>query len=121
MATGRLEPARVHTVGDRAEPLRFAPAAGSPCDWPLPRFVKRWIRGAVSPAPRFRADRCTGCGFCADACPAGALRPETPPELAQEACIRCYCCQELCPSGAVDVPRRRFPGLLSRGGRGRSP
>lgn len=121
LALGRLDPDRVRVVGDPAEPVRFEPAAGSPCDWPLPRFLKRWVRGAVSPAPRFRAGPCTGCGVCAQACPAGALRPGAPPELAQEACIRCYCCQELCPTGAVEVPRRRLPGLVSRRGGGGAP
>ncbi|MDW7711594.1 MAG: DUF362 domain-containing protein [Deferrisomatales bacterium] len=117
LRSGRVVPARVQVLGDPAEPLRFEPAAGSPCDWPLPGFLKRWVRGAVSPSPRFRAAPCTGCGVCVDACPAGALRAGTPPELTQETCIRCYCCQELCPTGAVQVPRRRFPGFVSgRGG-----
>lgn len=121
LASGRLEPGRVRVVGDPARPLVFEPAAGSPCDWPLPRFLKRWVRGALSPAPRFAAGRCTGCGACGAACPAGALRPGTPPELVQERCIRCYCCQELCPKGAVEVARRRLPGLRFPRGGGRAP
>ncbi len=116
--TGRLAPARVRVLGDPAEVRRLAPAPGSPADWVAPRLIKRLVRGAVSPAPRFATATCTGCGVCRQACPAHALGPGTPPELAEGACIRCYCCQELCPSGAVDVSRR-LPGL-GWGGRGRS-
>ena len=104
---GRVDPGRILEVGDRPDPLRFEPAPGSPCDWPLPGFLKRWVRAAVAPAPRFDPARCTGCGVCRKACPAGALSEAVPPDLSPERCIRCYCCQELCPAGAVRVPRRR--------------
>ncbi|MHB8764130.1 MAG: DUF362 domain-containing protein, partial [Deferrisomatales bacterium] len=111
LARGRVDARRIRCLGDDAEPRRFAPAPGSPADWPLPRFLKRLVRGALTPAPRFAGARCTGCGVCVEACPGRALRPGTPPELIQEACIRCYCCQELCPSGAVAVGGR---GRLER-------
>jgi uncharacterized protein (DUF362 family)/Pyruvate/2-oxoacid:ferredoxin oxidoreductase delta subunit len=106
---GRLDPGEISIVGDAAAPMHFASPPGSPCDWPLPGVLKRFARGAVSPAPRMEAGTCTGCGACVEACPAGALRPGTPPEISQEICIRCYCCQELCPSGAVQVSRRLLP------------
>jgi NAD-dependent dihydropyrimidine dehydrogenase PreA subunit len=106
VASGRLDPDRVQVRGDPAGPLAFRPAPGSPCDGPLTGPLQRWVKGWVAPLPRFAADRCTGCGVCVEACPAGALRPGTPPELVRELCLRCYCCQELCPQGAAQVPRR---------------
>ncbi|MBI5016478.1 MAG: DUF362 domain-containing protein [Deltaproteobacteria bacterium] len=113
LAQGRVRPERVEVCGDPAEPLRFEPAAGSPCDFSLPGPLKRLLAGVLSPAPRFDARLCTGCAACCEACPAGALTPGAPPEFSQERCVRCYCCQELCPSGAVRVPprgiRRRLP------------
>jgi ferredoxin len=113
LAEGRVAPDRLERRGDPAEPMRFEPAAGSPCDFSLPGPLKRLLSGALSPAPRFDAASCTGCGACRDACPAGALAAGTPPEFSQEVCVRCYCCQELCPSGAVRVPPRGFRHRLS--------
>jgi ferredoxin len=113
LAEGRVAPDRLERRGDPAEPMRFEPAAGSPCDFSLPGPLKRLLSGALSPAPRFDAAPCTGCGACRDACPAGALAAGTPPEFSQEVCVRCYCCQELCPSGAVRVPPRGFRHRLS--------
>ena len=108
VASGRLVPGDLQVVGDPAPVLPFRPAPGSPCDWPLPGPLRRLAKGLLAPLPRFAAGVCTGCGVCVEACPAGALRPGTPPELVRERCLRCYCCQELCPHGAATVPRRRL-------------
>jgi uncharacterized protein (DUF362 family)/Pyruvate/2-oxoacid:ferredoxin oxidoreductase delta subunit len=108
-----LDPKRIRALGDSAEPMAFRPAPGSPSDWRIPPLLKRFARGAVSPVPRFESGSCTGCGVCVEACPAGALRPGTPPEVSQEICIRCYCCQELCPQGAARVPSRRITRWIS--------
>ena len=48
-------------------------------------------------------EKCTGCGECAENCPAEALTLE--PEFGiSDACITCFCCVELCPEGALEVP-----------------
>ncbi|NTU60450.1 MAG: DUF362 domain-containing protein, partial [Deltaproteobacteria bacterium] len=114
---GLVAPGRLKVLGDDAEPVRFLAAPGSPSDFALPGPLKRWARAALSPAPRFHAGPCTGCGVCREACPTRALGPGAPPEFSPDTCIRCYCCHELCPAGAVDVPRRPLLRILSFVGR----
>ncbi|MBI5446045.1 MAG: DUF362 domain-containing protein [Deltaproteobacteria bacterium] len=120
LAAGEVVPAEIQIAGDSAEPMRFRPANGTPCDWPLPGFLRDLVRRMLSPAPSFSAALCTGCGVCADACPAAALVHRAPPEFSQQRCIRCYCCQELCPSGAVAIPGRGL-GAVFRSAQGRRP
>jgi ferredoxin len=115
-----LEASAIRVLGDAADVLRFQPAPGTPCDWPLPAVVRRVVRRVLSPPPNFLRTACTGCGVCAEACPPRALSRAAPPELSQELCIRCYCCHELCPSGAVRIAPRRLRGVLSSAF-GRSP
>ena len=64
---------------------------------------------------RVDADRCVGCGKCAEVCPAGAaaLR-KGKAHINSRICIRCFCCQEFCPKGAVSVHRPLLAWLLSR-------
>lgn len=63
----------------------------------------------MSPAPVLpviRAERCTGCGDCVEACPAGALElREGVAVLARpEDCRYCGDCETLCPQGAIALP-----------------
>jgi uncharacterized protein (DUF362 family)/Pyruvate/2-oxoacid:ferredoxin oxidoreductase delta subunit len=45
---------------------------------------------------------CTGCGTCADQCPARALSMvHDLPVVDPQACIVCFCCQEICPERAM--------------------
>lgn len=47
--------------------------------------------------------RCTGCGLCAESCPAGAIDPANPGKTNKELCISCMRCVGLCPRHARDL------------------
>jgi len=74
-----------------------------------------WIR------PSF-TDKCTACGRCVKACPAGALELSKPenaapqnsrPRLARQKCIGCCCCHEICPEHAIKMTRSPLLRLVS--------
>jgi uncharacterized protein (DUF362 family)/NAD-dependent dihydropyrimidine dehydrogenase PreA subunit len=79
-------------------------------------LLRRWLTGRPAPLPA-----CTGCGACAQLCPAEAIamRPAAPaarprPVIDHEACIRCYCCHELCPEHAMGLHRPLPMRLVQR-------
>lgn len=59
--------------------------------------MQNWI------LPEINTERCTRCGACVEACPAGAvgLTAAGPLFVRPEACTYCGLCEELCPTGAV--------------------
>ena len=64
------------------------------------------------------AERCIGCGRCAEVCPADALilRGRTL-RFDYGKCIRCYCCHEMCPVRAIafrESPLVRFSRQIER-------
>lgn len=92
-------------VNGNSEPLKGfrKPAPG------VPQLLgSTWI-GAFFPDlghPRFDVDEdsCNGCGRCADACPAGAIRLQDGiPEYDYDRCISCFCCMELCEQQAISL------------------
>ncbi|MFP3896938.1 MAG: DUF362 domain-containing protein [Anaerolineales bacterium] len=58
-------------------------------------------------------EKCTGCGYCVDHCPVGAIEiVDGKAHMDPQTCIRCYCCHELCPQLAVELRRPLLGRLL---------
>jgi uncharacterized protein (DUF362 family)/NAD-dependent dihydropyrimidine dehydrogenase PreA subunit len=75
----------------------------------VPPFLGSLVRPLLRRAPKSN-ERCTGCGFCARSCPAGAITVSGGrARMSSRKCILCLCCHELCPENAVEVrtPLRR--------------
>jgi len=101
----------IHTVGERAA-LDFGaldlPRIGQLLR--VPSWVTRPLRPMARVRPALRADRCIGCGACAEVCPTGAMAAGKLPQFDAARCIGCLCCVEVCPQAALE-PRR---SLLAR-------
>ena len=48
-------------------------------------------------------EECTGCGFCYEICPAGAISIDRTAEIDASKCTACLACVEQCPQGAIAV------------------
>jgi len=58
--------------------------------------------------PVIRAEKCVGCGRCAESCPKHLIDiVDRKAVIARKGCISCFCCQEMCPARAIDVVRKR--------------
>jgi len=61
--------------------------------------------------PRVDANRCIGCGGCANVCPARLIRVVDTDQLTRvlvflyERCTYCGRCAEVCPEGAIEMTR----------------
>lgn len=76
-------------------------------------YARRQKEHPVRIAATADADRCTGCGACAEACPVGAIPAGEPASTLAESCIKCAACVKVCPAGArrLDTP---FAPVLAR-------
>jgi len=61
----------------------------------------------------FKADQCTDCGLCEQACPVD-LKPQRE-EFLKEGCIRCLQCRDVCPQKCFHF------GLTGPAGKSKSP
>lgn len=50
--------------------------------------------------PKLDGTKCTRCGKCAEVCPMGSIKPETP-GIVDGICIKCCGCVKKCPEGAL--------------------
>lgn len=80
-----------------------------------PTLAYLMLVAAFRPRPVVQAEACVGCGACARACPAQAIRlTEQWPAIKRKLCIHCFCCQEFCPQGAIQPQRPWAARVLSR-------
>ena len=47
------------------------------------------------------AEKCAGCGRCADICPTNAVRVDGHAVIDDELCVGCCCCVSECPGEAI--------------------
>ncbi len=83
----------------------------------LPDFMGGRFARLFQPRPKIQADKCVGCGRCAESCPRHTVEMVTKgkkkrAKIHPDKCIRCWCCQELCPIGAVGVRQNFLIKLL---------
>jgi len=84
--------------------FRLPPRAHT--EWPLPEWLRRFIKDALTIRPVIKQRQCIRCGICRGHCPQGAIEaPGGKLEIRYRDCIRCFCCQEFCPEGAITVGR----------------
>lgn len=77
-------------------------------------IVKMKASGTPSPkCPDTDTSLCSGCGVCAELCPAGAISADNPAATAADLCIKCCACVKGCPAGArrLDSP---YAPIISR-------
>ena len=63
----------------------------------------RYLKDVVTLA--LDAERCVGCGLCADVCPRGVLSLDNGRAaiIDRDACMECGACAMNCPAGAITV------------------
>lgn len=75
-------------------------------EWPLPEWLRRMLKDALTTRPVIDHRACIQCGICQGHCPQRAIEiVDEKFEIHHRDCIRCFCCQEFCPQGAITVRR----------------
>ena len=55
-------------------------------------------------AAKINQAKCTGCGLCAEACPADAIEIADDKAIVNDECVECGACVEECPNDAIALP-----------------
>ena len=102
--------------GDELEPLivrDFRLPASVHTEWPLPDWLRRTLKNALTNKPAIDHSICLQCGLCERHCPRKAIsKGRTGLVIDYRNCIRCFCCQEFCPHRAIQVRKGWASGLL---------
>jgi uncharacterized protein (DUF362 family)/Pyruvate/2-oxoacid:ferredoxin oxidoreductase delta subunit len=104
---GETDLARITIVGEPLAAVSVAdfrlPPREHP-EWPLPEWMRRSLKEALTTRPVIGREGCAGCGICQAHCPQRAIGGSGRDLLIDyRNCIRCFCCQEFCPQGAITV------------------
>lgn len=103
-AAGRPDSEDVSVLKAFAEKILFAAQGGKIGSLELPgnRPYKEYKGAAAKPVVD---SSCSGCGFCAEKCPVGAIPKDSPAQTNTEICISCMRCISICPnhSRQIDV------------------
>ncbi len=109
---GRVHPEAITISGDALPDERhdFRRPETASLDFTdnVPGFLRKPLGFAASRLlksyPQLKADRCIGCGRCAESCPAHVIRIRNgKAKFHRRGCISCFCCQEMCPQKAISV------------------
>ncbi len=108
---GINQPDRIQIEGDRTV-LQLGKLDLPKARWflDMPSWFTDPFRDKIKLQPQIEAAKCTACGTCADACPAGVITIRRAAQFELSECIGCMCCVEVCPHAAL-TPK---PNLLAR-------